>query len=181
MLLRALPLALALLALLPAASADVMVCLVNNLRARYGVPPLGVSSALQAVAYKQAADMARMGATTHSGGDGSDPISRLQGLGFSKMGENVAGGQTTAAWAVDSFFNSPGHRASMLDPGFTCFGSANVGDKWAQEFGGGVYCPAPSCGGWRRNRRRADEDLPEPFVAEFGPAAEADAKEDDSA
>lgn len=69
---------------------------------------------------------------------------------------------------MDSFLGSPGHRATLMDSRFNCFGGAGSGDFWAQEYGqsaGG--CPVPNCGGYRKIKR---DELPaveigETFVA----------------
>lgn len=37
---------------------------------------------------------------SHAFSDGSNPLTRLANLNFAAIGENVAGGQTTAAWAM---------------------------------------------------------------------------------
>ncbi|KAI9016689.1 hypothetical protein DFJ74DRAFT_757670 [Hyaloraphidium curvatum] len=145
---------------------DPFICLVNDARAKAGVAPLGFAPGLQEVAQRVAWDLYNTRTVSHFGSDGSNPLTRLAPLGYAKIGENVAGGQTTIEWAMDSFMGSPGHRKTLLDPAFTCMGSAKVGDRYAQEFGQGGGCPVPDC--WRfparRLARRAVE-LAEPYVA----------------
>ncbi|KAI9013644.1 hypothetical protein DFJ74DRAFT_682780 [Hyaloraphidium curvatum] len=149
-----------------AAQADPMICLVNAARQSAGVAPLGISQGLQNAAWRQASDMARTGQVSHFGSDGSNPLTRLSYLGYSKIGENVAGGQSTAQWALDSFLGSPGHRATLMDPAFTCFGSAQVGLMWAQEYGTGPGCWIPNCNGYRRRARsEVKVDIADTFVA----------------
>ena len=65
--------------------------------------------------------------------------------------------------------NSPGHRASILNPAYNCFGGARHGDMWAQEFGQGQGCPVPNCGSARLMRRAGEvkTEIGEPFAVVF--------------
>lgn len=82
----------------------------------------------------------RMG---HDGSDGSragDRIARAGG-GVSRWGENVAYGYGSASGVVDGWMGSSGHRANILDPGFTRIGvavarSANGTPYWTMVLGG---------------------------------------------
>ena len=62
----------------------------------------------------------------HTGSDGSSAGDRIQANGgsFSTWGENVAAGYRNASDVVDGWMNSPGHRANILNPGFTRIGVA---------------------------------------------------------
>jgi uncharacterized protein YkwD len=195
---------------------DPFICLVNAERAKNGVAPLGWSQVLQDLARRQAGDMQRMGAVTHSGAwvggllddlfptsnlslssssDGSTPLTRLSNIGMSAAGENVAGGQPDPSWAMcgflldsdffflprsslltffasafsDSFMNSPGHRANILNPTYNCIGGARAGDKYAQVFGAGSDCKIPNCNRGRLARRNESKnEIADAFSVVFG-------------
>jgi uncharacterized protein YkwD len=50
-------------------------------------------------------------------------------------GENLATGQDNVQWVFNDWMASPEHRANIMNPGYTTYGSARVGNTWAQEFG----------------------------------------------
>lgn len=55
---------------------------------------------------------------------------------------------------LDSFMQSPGHRANILGSQYNCFGGARSGSFWSQEFGFEASgCPVPNCGYGRLARR----------------------------
>lgn len=79
----------------------------------------------------------------HSGSDGSTVASRAaaQGFHYTSVGENVAAGQASVAAVMDSWMNSPGHRANILNPAYRFFGpgyaynsKATYCHYWTQNF-----------------------------------------------
>jgi uncharacterized protein YkwD len=59
---------------------------------------------------------------------------------FVTLGENLAGGQTTAASVVADWMDSPGHRDNILDPRWRDMGvgvrtGGHFGVYWVQMFG----------------------------------------------
>lgn len=82
--------------------------------------PLRRSVVLDRLARAHADDMAAQGFLAHTGSDGSDPAARATraGYGWRKIAENVAAGQTTAADVLDTWLDSPGHCANLMDPAY---------------------------------------------------------------
>lgn len=94
--------------------------MINQERANQGLGPLAAQGQLAAAARIHSQDMACNNFFSHTGSDGSTFASRIyaQGYGFSAAGENLyAGGG--AADAFYAWMNSAGHRANMLNPGYT--------------------------------------------------------------
>jgi hypothetical protein len=121
--------------------AEQILILVNQRRAEEGLRPLRIQSQLQAAAQGYAEYMARTGVFSHTGRDGSTPFSRMAAAGYrgTLMGENIARGFNTAASVMDAWMNSPGHRANILNPGYTDLGIGIAGNTpsicWVQNFG----------------------------------------------
>jgi uncharacterized protein YkwD len=63
---------------------------------------------------------------SHVERDGSTPAERVARTGYawSRVGENIASGQRSPAEAVQSWLDSPGHCANLMNPGFTEMGAA---------------------------------------------------------
>lgn len=74
-------------------------------------------------AHRHVANMAKLNSLAHEL-DGQGVGDRLANLGFGwvKCGENIACGQETPAEAVESWMNSPGHRANLLGENYTHIG-----------------------------------------------------------
>lgn len=107
-------------------------------------PPLRASSALTHTAQAHARDMARNDFLAHEGRDGSQVAERAQRAGYAwrLIGENVAGGPSTAREAVEGWLSSPGHCRNIMESGFTEMGVAFATERdsrlvvyWAQVFG----------------------------------------------
>jgi uncharacterized protein YkwD len=96
----------------------------NEERTRYGLPPLEVDKELMSTAREQAAWMTWRGSMFHT----NRPLA-----------ENVAMGQTHSSEAVQSWMNSSGHRANILNPGHRRIGVAAYRGPggiiyWCQQF-----------------------------------------------
>jgi uncharacterized protein YkwD len=96
----------------------------NQERARYGLPPLEIDKELMATAREQAAWMTRSGNLFHT--------RRL-------LAENIAMGQSHSSEAVQSWMNSAGHRANILNPshrriGVAAYHTADGVIFWCQQF-----------------------------------------------
>lgn len=92
---------------------------VNSVRNQAGVGRLRVNDTLMRAAQLHACDMAAAGRMSHSGSDGSDLGLRLRRVGYAyrSAGENIALGRfQTGGGVVEMWYNSPGHKANMLDP-----------------------------------------------------------------
>ncbi|MFC8271532.1 CAP domain-containing protein [Streptomyces sp. NPDC057271] len=122
-----------------AAEAEV-VRLVNQERAKVGCTPVRSDPALAALAGAFSADMAARGFFDHTDPDGDTPWDRASQAGVSGMGgENIARGQVDAAAVMESWMNSDGHRANILNCDYTTLGVgvhfADGGPWWTQDFG----------------------------------------------
>ena len=89
--------------------------LVNQLRAKNGLPPLTVDPAATAAALFQAKRMAAAGKMKHVMGiaDGFGPRVKASGVQL-PAAENIATGQQTVPAVVTAWINSPHHLENML-------------------------------------------------------------------
>ncbi len=117
--------------------------LVNAERQKVGAPALRVNAKLAQAAKRQAGDMARNDFLSHTGSDNSTIRSRIEATRYSwgRIGENVAAGQATPSAVMQSWMNSPGHRANILNRDFTEIGigyatnrSSQYTHYWTQVF-----------------------------------------------
>lgn len=126
-----------------------VVKLTNAERAKAGCGKVTVSALVTRAARAHAADLARRDYFSHTGRDGRSPFDRIEDTGyrFSAAGENIAAGQRSAGAVVAAWMKSPGHRANILNCGFT-----EIGMGYATGGGYGVYWvqdltrPAPKAG-----------------------------------
>lgn len=96
----------------------------NSERVRYGLRPLIIDRMLMRQARRHAAWMTRARALQHT----SAPVA-----------ENIAMGQRSSAEAVQTWMNSSGHRANILNAGYTRIGVAAYATPegtiyWCQQF-----------------------------------------------
>jgi len=112
-----------------------MLCLVNKERSKNGLKPLGLDPRLCKSAVEHSQDQAKTGQMSHTGSDGSSPSQRIQdcGVNWHESGENVAYGYQSMEEVMNTWMNSPGHRANILGSQYTMFGSG-IGTR-----GGTVY------------------------------------------
>lgn len=108
------------------------------------VPALRVDSRLNDAAVKYARLMAERDFFSHTGLNGSDPGDRIDAEGYDwhTYGENIAGGQRSAAEVVEDWLESEGHCKNLMNRGFKEIGlgyaydaGSTYGHYWVQEFG----------------------------------------------
>ncbi|WP_407658374.1 CAP domain-containing protein [Kitasatospora acidiphila] len=115
--------------------------LVNVQRAQNGCGPVTANGQLQQAAQRQSDDMAARQFFDHTNPDGAGPQQRIEATGYqwSTWGENIARGQSDPASVMDSWMNSPGHRANILNCAFKQLGvGVHMGPNgpwWTQDFG----------------------------------------------
>jgi len=101
----------------------------NQERVSNSVSNLSLNSKLNSAAQAKANDMVARNYWSHNGPDGSPWWTFITNAGYdySSAGENLAYGYLTSSDAVTGWMNSPGHKANMLNSGFTevGFGFAN--------------------------------------------------------
>jgi uncharacterized protein YkwD len=121
-----------------------LLTLTNAERQKYNLAPLTLSSQLGQAAQGHADDMANNNYFSHTGLNGSSVSDRVRATGYSyrSVGENIAAGQRTPSEVVQGWMNSPGHRANILNSGYTQIGfgysnqgSSTYGTYWVQVFG----------------------------------------------
>jgi uncharacterized protein YkwD len=107
-------------------------------------PPLRASPLLAGAAKAHARDMAQNGFLSHAGSDGSDPAQRAQRAGYhwQLIGENVAGGPSSAKEVVEGWLASPDHCRNIMEPQYTQMAVAYASNQksnlviyWSQLFG----------------------------------------------
>ncbi|KUN77044.1 RNA polymerase [Streptomyces bungoensis] len=131
----------ALLSATPSDTVTQVVALVNKERAAAGCGPLTEDPQLEQAAQGHSDDMAARGFFDHTNPDGADPGQRITAAGYrwSTYGENIAQGQQTPQAVMDSWMNSPGHRANILNCAFKDIGvgvhRGTGGPWWTQDFG----------------------------------------------
>lgn len=116
--------------------------LVNQERAKAGCQPLTADSRLATAARLHSQDMADRNYFDHTTPDGVTFDKRITNAGYnwSNAGENIAKGQKDAASVMQSWMNSPGHRANILNCKFKNIGVGLAYDGkhtpyWTQDFG----------------------------------------------
>ncbi|MES4891182.1 sigma-70 family RNA polymerase sigma factor [Streptomyces sp. NPDC096012] len=125
----------------PAGTVAQVVALVNKERAAAGCGPVTEDPQLEKAAQAHSDDMAARGFFEHTNPDGADPGQRITAAGYrwSTYGENIAKGQQTPQAVMDSWMNSPGHRANILNCSFKNIGvgvhDGGGGPWWTQDFG----------------------------------------------
>jgi uncharacterized protein YkwD len=138
----------------PAQLGPELLALVNQARATprncgaqaFGAaPPLTWNETLARAALGHSRDMAEKRYFNHKEPGGSTPSVRATQAGYqwSRISENIASGQRTAAEAVAGWLDSPGHCANIMNPAVTEMGAAYAVNPasdsrtlyWTQMFG----------------------------------------------
>jgi uncharacterized protein YkwD len=121
----------------PSAAAT-LVTLTNAERANAGLAILRAEGRLMHAAQLHADQMVAAGVMAHElpGAPYPTPRDRLEAAGYAwrLFGENIAFGQRTPAEAIGAWMASPGHRANMLNAGFT-----ELGTGYAVDAAGRAY------------------------------------------
>lgn len=115
--------------------------LTNQQRAKYGLKPLTQDWQLSRVARYKANDMRDKNYFSHTSPTYGDPFTMIKnfGIAYRSAAENIAAGQTTPQEVVNAWMNSTGHRANILNAGYTYIGVgySKGGSQryyWVQQF-----------------------------------------------
>lgn len=115
-----------------------VVSLVNEVRLQNGLNPLAENWELSRVARFKSQDMKDNNYFSHTSPVYGTPFQMIKNFGISyrSAAENIARGQSTPKAVVNSWMNSPGHRANILNPSYTQIGVGYVsnGKYWTQMF-----------------------------------------------
>lgn len=121
--------------------AEAILQLVNKERQKAGVPDLTLSDKLTQIAYTKAKDMADKNYFSHESPTYGSPFDMLKqfGVSYSYAGENIAAGQKSAEEVMNSWMNSSGHKANILNKNYTQLGvgfyrGGQYGTEWVQLF-----------------------------------------------
>lgn len=100
---------------------------------------------LEAAALGHADDMASNDYFSHDSLDGSTMVTRIEAQGYTwtAVGENIAAGQATVDSVMQSWQNSDGHCANLMNPDFEDIGvacvsgtaGASYGTYWVMDLG----------------------------------------------
>ena len=123
--------------LAPSTAAQV-IALVNDERAKAGCGALTEESHVTQAAQDFSDKMSAENFFSHTSPDGTTFDQRIKQAGYPKPGaENIARGQTSAAQVMDSWMNSEGHRANILNCSLKKIGVGvtTAGWYWVQDFG----------------------------------------------
>lgn len=117
--------------------------LVNVERGKQGLKPLTLNTKLNKVAEDKAKDMRDNNYFSHDSRKYGSPFDMMRsyGINFSTAGENIAAGQRTAEQVMESWMNSSGHRANILNKNYSQLGvgfcvGGSYDTYWVQEFTG---------------------------------------------
>lgn len=118
---------------------DVLV-LVNQQRLEQGLRPLSIFPKLQSAADIREEELAQYYSHTRPDGSSCFTVLKQAGLSYVVALENIASGQQTPEEVMDSWMNSPGHRANILNSSVTHIGvgfnrsGGLYGNSWVQLF-----------------------------------------------
>lgn len=127
----------------PSEQAEAVLKLVNAERAKAGLKALKMSEELRSIANLKSRDMAEKNYFSHESPTYGSPFKMLQDFGvhYRAAGENIAAGQKTPEEVMQSWLNSSGHRANILNANFDTLGvgvynGGKYGIYWTQLFTG---------------------------------------------
>lgn len=117
--------------------------LVNAERKKQGLSALTLSKELTSIANTKAKDMSVNRYFDHRSPTYGTPFEMLQkfGVSYKSAGENIAAGQKTPEQVMESWMNSSGHRANILNKSYTELGvgfyaGGSYDTYWVQLFVG---------------------------------------------
>lgn len=116
-----------------------VVSLVNEERAKAGLPALAMSEDLNQAALVRAKETTQSFSHTRPNGTSFSTVLAENGISYRGAGENIAWGQRTPEAVVTAWMNSEGHRANILNAKYTTIGvgyyqNASQTPYWAQLF-----------------------------------------------
>lgn len=110
--------------------------LVNQIRLASGLPAFAWDAGLASAARAHSRDMAENQFFSHTGLQGSSPFERMiaAGVPYQFAAENIAMGYLDPEQVVDSWMNSEGHRANILNGNLLKMGVGFYDNYWTQDF-----------------------------------------------
>lgn len=119
-------------------TAEAVLAELNRVREDAGLDPLRDDFRLRLAAEDRMLDMVELAYWSHESPNGHSPFVwvRLRGYRHSRLGENLAAGFETAGVLVESWMESKGHRANILEAGFHDAGIAVLDGSTTQRASG---------------------------------------------
>ena len=119
--------------------AEQVVYLVNQERAKAGLPELNMQTDITAAANVRAKEIQQSFSHTRPNGSSFSSALKEQGISFIGSGENIAYGQKTPEQVMEGWMNSEGHRANILNGKYKNIGVGYDQDErgvnyWVQLF-----------------------------------------------
>lgn len=116
-----------------------VVALVNEERAKAGLSPLTLDTRAASAAAVRSGEIQTSFSHTRPDGSSFSTALTQAGINYRSSGENIAYGQTTPEQVMNSWMNSSGHRANILNADFTSIGvgytqSSSGTPYWTQLF-----------------------------------------------
>ena len=112
--------------------------LVNEIRRENALSPLSANWELSRVARYKSQDMKDNNYFSHTSPTYGSPFKMIKdfGISYKSAGENIAKGYKTPQAVVNSWMNSSGHRANILNSSYNTIGVGYVesGNYWTQMF-----------------------------------------------
>jgi uncharacterized protein YkwD len=107
-----------------AAAEQKILDLMNEKRSEAGIKPLTIDNVLVQVARYKSDDMIQNNFFDHINPDGTKWTNWLQAVGYkyTSAGENIAYNTSDAVELFNQWWNSPGHRANMMNASYTKVG-----------------------------------------------------------
>lgn len=115
-----------------------IVAAINAARAAHALPPVFPDARLDDAARDRMDEMLDLSYWQHRSPDGTSPFRWLRSRGFDYRvaGENLAAGFETAGVVLESWLESPGHRANVLSREYSRIGVAVIDGNPARRMGG---------------------------------------------
>ncbi len=114
--------------------------LVNQERAKQGLPAYKANSVMNEAADVRAKELAKSYSHTRPNGTSCITVMDESGIRYAAAGENIAMGQRTPESVMDDWMNSPGHRGNILGRDFDYIGIGHYQEGyyhyWVQLFAG---------------------------------------------
>lgn len=119
--------------------AEQVVDLVNGERAKAGLAAVTLDKEIEAAALVRAKEIETSFSHTRPNGSSFSTALTERGITYRGSGENIAWGQRSPQDVMNSWMNSDGHRANILNPKFTKMGvgyyqNASGRNHWTQLF-----------------------------------------------
>ncbi|MGN1148285.1 MAG: CAP domain-containing protein [Lachnospiraceae bacterium] len=113
--------------------------LVNAERAKEGLAPLTLAADMTNAAMVRAREIQTSFSHTRPNGSSFSTALREAGVSYNRAGENIAWGQRSPEEVVTAWMNSSGHRANIMNAGFSRIGvgyltNASGTPYWVQLF-----------------------------------------------